>query len=255
MAMLLTRIALNTTLSQIKVKILTFNNLIMKKFTVLLILILFASCSSEQLNNSALNVANYWQAEKFKVEKTTAENKQVLELTLENLKNVRKDYPKNNVTSISAVRFIENLPESEYADYDNVKVIVKTNGESFEKEYKISEILIAKKLFYTVDQFFQKVKNSLYEQLPPFFDTGNVPLLDIRKLAELIQQVDSTEGKPLSTTIVGFDFRTVGEEKTPVLITHTNASYEKSFVDYTLVLRVSDKKVIHFGINEKGLGY
>ncbi len=220
----------------------------MKYLLILFAISFVCSCTSEKLNNSALYVANYWQAEKYKAEK--AESEKTIVLSLENFKKVEKDYPKNNITSISAVRFIENLPEPEYADCDNIKVAVKNNGESYEKTYKISELFVAKKLFYVVDRFFEKVKLSQYDQLISFFDTNNVPDSNITKIAQVMQRVDSAEGKINKTTIVGFDFRTVGPDKIPVLITHTNATYEKSYVDYTLVLRISDKKLVHLGMNE-----
>lgn len=232
----------------------------MKHVFFLLVVILLTACSSEQQQSSALAVANIWGAENFKVETSDkeiikGENHSVIILTLENLKRVAADYPKNNITSISALHFIQNLAESEYADYDDIKIIVKNNAEQFEKEYKISEIISAKKLLKIVDQFFQKIKNSDFDNLNYFFDTNHVSDSSISKLKQLIYKVDSAEGKPLKMTIAGFDFKTVGAEKKPVLITHTNAGYTKSYIDYTVVLNISDKKIIHFGINEKGVGY
>ncbi len=211
------------------------------------------------MESAAENVAGVFGAEKFAVEEVTETaqggKQNIIVLSLENLANTKKDYPKNYITSVSALGFIQNLTESDYTEFDAIKIKVKTNSESFENQYRISEILTAQKLIKTVDLFFLKIKNSDLDSLNLFFDPNNVSDSNMVGIKNTLSQVDSLEGKVVNLTLVGFDFKTTGKEKTPVLITHTNAAYQNSYVDFTLVLRVSDKKIIHFGMNEKAVGY
>jgi hypothetical protein len=73
----------------------------------------------------------------------------------------------------------------------------------------------------------------------------------IQQIERLNKKIDSTLGKPLNSAVVSFDFKTFSAANTPILITHIEKSYKDAFSDYTVVLRVSDKKIIHFGLNEK----
>ena len=220
-----------------------------------IILIILNSCTSEQQQVSLRETAQLWAAQSFESENesidTNGEKSEVLVLKFENLKKVNADYPKKYITSISAYKFLQNLAESEYSEYEYIKVRIKNNSTSFENTYKISDITALATLLKPVDSFFEILKTKELDNLTMLFDTTLVTIKNILEMKKVIQHLDSAQGKPQKFTFVGFDFKTTGKEKTPVMISHTYAEYKNSFSDYVVVLRIHDKKIIYFGMNEK----
>src|SRR5687768_16966752 len=109
-------------------------------FYGLTLVLLLQSCISESKRTAAMKTAELWDAQESSVGSSKSADikkgtTKTLMLTLENLLGVDAAYPNENVTSISAYSFIDNLPPNEYEDYDNITVVVKNNSSIFEKTY------------------------------------------------------------------------------------------------------------------------
>lgn len=221
----------------------------MKHLFIFAITLLFVACANEDHENSALTVANYWNAEKYSV--NDENDGHTIVLNFENLGIVGSKYPKKNIADLSAIKFIEGMAPSAFEGYDSVKINLKNKGESFTNTYKISDLFTAGRYFKLNLSFFMKVKDGNYEDFNSFFDTTKISIENISKLKSLFMRIDSSEGKPTQIAPISFDFKTVDADKKPVIVTHVDVSNPKSFTDYMIVYNIKDSKVIYFGVNQK----
>lgn len=225
---------------------------LMKKYIVIIASFFLLESCSNKFNDAALNVAEMWKAKKCTAEDLTAANEQkTIQLTLEDLEGLNPDLPKKNITSLSALKFIESLSYEDYEDYRDIKVIVKSNSTTFEKSYTISQILVAQDLFHNVDKFGNSIINENLNDFNNYFDNTVFPDTIITKIKNAILASDSLYGKQTKTIITSFDFKEMPGTKDTVFITHFETSNAKGFSDYKIVLKPSNKKIIYFGINDK----
>lgn len=227
----------------------------MAGLSVLTISFLLTSCMSEEKQNAAAKSAKLWGAQKSSVGSSSSVDTQKgankdLILTLENLTGVKADYPNENVTSISAYTFIDNISPDEYKGYDNIKVILKNNSSVFEKSYKISDIILAKEMFKTVDLFSKKITSGNLHEFETLFDRQSIPDSTITQIKTAILSIESTDGRPEKGTVIRFDFDHLKETNEAVMVCYVELESKKSYSTYKLILKTSDKKIIYFGLNE-----
>jgi len=219
------------------------------------IILLMTSCMSEEKQNAAAKVAELWGAQKASVGSSSLANTQsgtskALTLTLENLTGVNADYPHENITSVSAYTFIENLEPKEYEGYNSVKIIVKNNTAAFEESYKISDLLSAKEIFKAVDVFSKKIMSGNLDGFESLFDKQRIPDSSIVQIKRVILSNDSLNGRPDKTSVVRLDFDHVKETNEPVMVTYVGMEGKTSYAMYKLILKTADKKIIYFGLND-----
>lgn len=210
---------------------------------------------SEEKQNAATKTAKLWNAQKSSVGSSNSADTEkgtskALTLTLENLTGVKANYPNENVTSISAYTFIDNLDPKEYEGYDNVKITVKNNSSVFEKTYKITDLLSAKEVFKTVDTFSKKIISGNLNEFENLFDKQSIPDSTIVQIKNAILSIDATNGRPEKGTVTRFDFDHLKETHEPVVVCYAELESKTSYSTYKLILRSSDKKIIYFGLNE-----
>lgn len=216
---------------------------------------LLTSCMSEEKQNAATKAGKLWDAQKTSVGSSSSVDSQkgtskALTLTLENLTGLKADYPNKNITSISAYTFIDNLSPDEYKDFDNIKVILKNNSSVFEKSYKITDLILAKDIFKTVDLFSKKITSGNLHEFETLFDKQSIPDSTITQIKNAILSIESIDGRPEKGTIIRFDFDHLEKTNEPVMICYIELESKKSYSTYKLILKTSDKKIIYFGLNE-----
>lgn len=216
---------------------------------------LLTSCMSEEKQNAATKTAKLWDAQKYLVGSSSSTNTEkgtskALTLTLENLTGVKADYPNENITSVSAYTFIDNLPPKEYEGYDNVKITVKNNSSVFEKNYKITDLLAAKSVFKTIDIFSKKIISGNLHEFENLFDKQSIPDSTIVQIKNAILSIDANNGRPEKGMVTRFDFDYLKETHEPVVVCYAELENKNSYSTYKLILRNSDKKIIYFGLNE-----
>lgn len=224
-------------------------------FAFFFFILLLASCASKEQQAAASKVAAIWDAQNCTVGKSVSANtsegsKKTITLELQNLKGVKDDYPKQKVTSVSALTFLEHLEKRDYQDYSHIKISIKDEGSSFEKEYQISDILSAREELVVVKAFFEKIKNNEQEKLNVFFNNTFIPDSTITLIKTAFARLDSANGKLDKMTVTGFDFNTLEETKEPVLVVTAEFANAKHYVECEFAVSKKDKKIVYFGINQ-----
>lgn len=228
---------------------------IMTRFLFIVPFLLLAGCMSADHEQAAIKAARLWNAQKYSVGKgvstnTDNDSKKSLTLTLEDLKGVEANYSMENITSISAITFLQNLKEVDYDGYSFIKITLKNNGSTFEKEYKISDLKLTKEHFGIVDNFFKMVKALDFKGFSSLFDKKAIPDSTITKLQEGFVGMSTDIGKFDKIVVTGFQFNTLANSKAPVIIIYADFSNAKTFVNTNFIINIVDKKINHFGINE-----
>jgi hypothetical protein len=224
----------------------------MKKYLFLLVTIIITSCVSENLEHAASKAAGLWNVQNYKVGTSVSANtdngsKKSLTLTFEDLADTVDT--NENIASISALTFIENLKAEDYDGYSFVKVLLKNNGAVYEKEYKISDVLGSKDYFPVVDAYFQKVKMLDFKDFDSFF-SEEIPDSTIIKLQEAFIGASKEMGKFDKLVVTGFHYDTLAATKDPVIVVYADFSNANAFAHSKFIIILSTKKIIHFGINE-----
>ena len=228
----------------------------MTRLLFIISIFLLTGCMSADHEQAAIKAARLWDAQKYSVGKGVSTNtdngsKKSLTLTLEDLKGVEADYSKENITSISAITFLQNLKEADYDGYSFIKVTLKNNGSTFEKEYNISDLKLTKEYFGIVDNFFKKVKALDFKEFNSLFDKTEISDSTITKLQDGFVGMSSDIGKFDKIVVTGFQFNSLADTKAPVLVIYADFSNAKTFVNTNFIINISDKKINHFGINEQ----
>lgn len=229
----------------------------MKKVVLLFIIPLFlGACLSKELQNAGAVAAGIWGTEKASVSKGTLMDSEkgkvkVITLTLENLKNIPKDYPMENVTSMSAFSFIDNLPAEEYKDYASVKIVVKTNSQTFEEAFEINKILIAIEGAKDVDLLAKKIVSGNLEGFETVFDRKVFTDSVIDRVKDIVLSNERINGKPEKEFLIRYEFRANSETKEDHILYYVNISNKKVSDTYYMMVNAVTKKIISFGTNPK----
>ncbi|MFO0358028.1 MAG: hypothetical protein ACK50A_13825 [Sphingobacteriaceae bacterium] len=227
----------------------------MKNLFYLLLLVFITSCASKEKERAANSVAKMWDATTASVgSSATADTKtgthKRLTLTLENIKGVNDAYPKKYVTSLSAYKFLEYLSPKEIEGYDGVTITLKGKDETFEKNYKISDLIEASTLLNIADSACRLIKNGTVEKIAPYLDPNSMPDSNIVQLSDVIKQIESKFGLTEKITIIGFEFGEIQDAKEPVMIVYSELSNAKSYTNYKFIMSRKMKKIMFIGINE-----
>lgn len=227
----------------------------MKTIQIILLIAILTGCKSEEQKKATRIVADLWDVQNISVGSLSSTDAKegsgkAIVLTLEDLKGVDTNYPKDFITSMSAYNYINNLPEEEYKDFDNIKVIVKNQSKLNEKIYRISNILIAKDMIKQAEVFSKKIISGNLKDFEGLFDRKNIPDSTITKIKNVISENIAKEGKQDKATIMGFDFGRLNETNEPAMVAYIETSNAKSYSTYKLMMRVADKKIVYLGINE-----
>jgi hypothetical protein len=225
----------------------------MKKVFLYIIVLFLTACASEEKHEAASIVAKMWNAQKCIVSTSrsadTGDENEII-LTIENIKSADEDYPKKYITSISAFKFLENLPVKEVEGFTKIKIVVKKGKQTFDKTYPISELITANDLLINTDLIIQKIKNGDLNNFENNFDKTEMPDSVVMRIKNTISDTESKYGKPEKAIIVGFEFASLRETKQAVLMVYCEISNPRAFNTYKFILRRSDKKIVHLGINE-----
>lgn len=227
----------------------------MKNLLLFLPLILLYSCASKEKERAANSVAKMWDASAASVgssataDTKTGTNKR-LTLTLENIKGVNSEYPKKYVTSLSAYKFLEYLSPKEIEGYDGVTITLKDKDETFEKNYKISDLIEASTLLNIADSACRLIKNGTVEKIIPYIDQNSLPDSNVVELSNVIKQIETKFGATEKITIVGFEFGEIQDIKEPVVIVYSELSNSKSYTNYKFIMSRKMKKIMFIGVNE-----
>jgi hypothetical protein len=222
-------------------------------YFIFLILITLIRCVSNEKEKTSITVAELWGAQKYSVASsysanTQGEKSKTIILSLEDLKDISTDYPKENITSISAYTFIKSLSPEEYKEFDFIKILVNNSAKSYEKAYRISDIIIAQDLFSVVDVFSNKVNSADWEGFSELFDTTVISNAIIFEMKTAIEQIKLANGKQDKNTVVFFDFTKIKKTREAVMICQFEMSNDNSETLYEVMIRVSDKKIISLAI-------
>lgn len=229
----------------------------MKKYYILIFVsVLLNACSNDQLQNHAKIVADMWSVDKFKVDKSTfpsGKNKvtRLINLTLEDVPGLNTKTSMNNVFSLSAFKFIENFSKEEQLNYDEIKISLIEKGEKYEKSYFISDILRVAATLKVVEIICSNIKAGKLGEIDNYFDTSYVPNSNLSETKKTILEIETEFGKPVSSTITGFDFNTLQGSNEPVVEVYCSLSTTSAFSLYKFIIRLADKKIIYIAINEK----
>lgn len=226
----------------------------MKKVLFLISVILLASCMSENHEQAAIKVAQMWNAQKYKVGKSVSANtdngsKESLVLTLEDLQGADSINKNENITSISAITFLENLKEEDIDGYAFIKVILQNKGAEYEKEYKISDLVKTREYFGVVNDYFQKVKMLDFKEFDSFF-SEEISDSTIIKLQDAFVGASKEMGKFDKIVVTGFHYDILADTHEPVIVIYADLSNANAFVTSKFIIIIDTKKIIHFGINE-----
>ncbi len=214
-----------------------------------------ANCTSKTQQGAAIKTAKLWDAEKISIGSSSSFDTQngeqkTLTLTLEDLKGINKDYPKLNVTSLSAYTFIDNLTPEEYEHYDKVKIIIKNNSSIFEKVYRIDDLIEAREVFEKIDVFSKKIIRGNLEGFENLFDSQSFPDSAMIQIKDAVLSLNNSGGIPEKATVVRFDFDKLNKTHDSVVICYVELENKTSYSTYKLIFKGSNKKIIYFGINE-----
>jgi hypothetical protein len=220
----------------------------MKKLIVILsITINLLGCVPKEQKEASAKVAGMWGAQNISVGDSKSANtesgtKKQLTLTMGDLKDTPKDYPGENITSTSALVFINHLPKEEYKDYDEIKIIVKQNSSDFQKSYKISDILDATESFKTIDKFSKEIKTNKFSEFESLFET--IPDSTLTSIKNGLENIRKKEGEPNNGTITFFEFKHITDTREPVVVCRFKQEFKKSYLEFKLVLKTQNKKII-----------
>lgn len=219
----------------------------MKKILLLSLVTLFVACGPNENQKVATSIAQIWGADSCIIGISSGDEKSIT-LTIKNPK-VKADYPNENITSMSAFTYIHKVPSEEYTRLDNIKVTIKNNSSTFEKTYKITDVLKAEAYFEIVDDFSKKIINGNLKGIESYFATKIISDTTITEIKNGILDLISKNGKPDKSTITYFDFNTLEKTKEPVVVINFVASNATFYSDFKLIFRQSDKKIIFIGLN------
>lgn len=227
----------------------------MKNLLYVLILLFILSCSSKEKQRAANSVAKMWDASSAAVgSSASADTKsgthKRITLTLENIKGVNDEYPKKYVTSLSAYKFLEYLSPKEIEGYDGITITLKGKDESFEKNYKISELIEASTLLNIADSACRVIKNGTVEKIVPYVDPQSMPDSNIVQLTNVVKEIENKFGATEKVTIIGFEFGEIKDMNEPVMIIYSELSNAKSYTNYKFIMSRKLKKIMFIGINE-----
>lgn len=226
------------------------------RFAILIFSFLFlVSCSSKEKQRAANSVAKMWDASSAAVgSSASADTKsgthKRITLTLENIKGVNDEYPKKYVTSLSAYKFLEYLSPEEIEGYDGVTITLKGKDESFEKNYKISDLIEASTLLNIADSACRVIKKGAIEKIVPYVDPKTMPDSNIVQLTNVVKEIENKFGATEKVTIVGFEFGEIKEMNESVMIIYSELSNAKSYTNYKFIMSRKLKKIMFIGINE-----
>jgi hypothetical protein len=209
---------------------------------------------SKEKQAAASEVANIWGAENASIgtlstADTDRGSRKALTLTLENIKNVDDNYPKENITSISAFSFFNNLPPDEYKDFDDIKITLKNKSNTFEKNYKVTDLIVAKEIKKSIDDFSNQIISGDLNNFENLFDLSYVKDTTLVKIKNVIKEIENGYGRPNESLIYKIFFGNSEETRDPIVIFYLKISNAKGYAEYKLTFETVNKKIIDFAYN------
>lgn len=230
----------------------------MKKITstLLIPIFIFTSCISEKEHNAVSKVGALWGAENYtishlKLASTEKGTHNTITVTFKNLKSVDEHYSKEKITSLSALKIIENLEEKEYKDFDQIQIIIDNNSSTFEKTYKISKLLATKPFLKEATDFFEKIDKKDTASLRELLDKKLVSDTTLYQLIAYTNELDSMYGKLNNITFTGFSFNKTPHNFDPILVISSEATNGKTITFYTIEINEETKKIIGISLNNE----
>jgi len=187
---------------------------------------------------------------KVKDYKGTDGNKKSITLMLSGFKDFRNDQSKEMMASTAAVLFIGHLDKADYENYDEVKVQLDINGESYENTFDKKQLADVELYFGTIQNFIDATNENDFAQVKKVVDEKHIVDSSLMSVLTFINKDDSVYGKVNHTNYKGFQFDLMKEDGHPVFVCWVEAQHTNSTTDYKLILSRSTKKIVYIGVNE-----
>lgn len=220
----------------------------MNKLIIVLISMILMSCKTDDTQKITSKIAEIWDADKCFVESTNASEKTIT-LVIENPKNIKDDFPNENITSMASFTFInESLPQ-DYKNINDIKVILKRKPIDFEKTYKVSDLINAKGYFEIIDSLSSKMICGNLKGFESYFDNTIITDSTILNIKNWLTDLKNSNGKYEKLSIIYFDFNALEKNNEPVFVSNFILSNKNVYTDFKAILRQEDKKIIFIGLN------
>jgi len=221
----------------------------MKYIIYFTIVVISVGCISQVKQDAASTIAEMWGAKSASTGTATSANIQegsinLITLTLENITSVKSDYPREKITSISALQFFRILTPEEFEGFDNILVTVKDSATEFEKNYKISDLQKAKDLSVVALTMGDLIIMANLVALDDLLDKKYISDSSIEALKNRIMNLDSTYGRPVKRIITGFEFHNISQTDEPIIVYCIELSNANASVQYNIMVAESNKKIV-----------
>lgn len=226
------------------------------QFKLLSLTIFLTSCISEKEQNATSKAAAIFNAENCTIGHTKSADTQkgthnIIVVTLKNPKVKPDKYPKDKTGSISAMTIIQELTKEDYADYDQMKIVVEDNSSSFEKNYEIVQLVNTIPVLNNIQKYFEFSSKKDTLNLKNIISSTDISDSTIFSLINTSRQLDSTYGKLNSVNITGFRYDHVTQTNEPLVVAWAETTNGNSVTDYTFYISEKSNKIIFIGINEE----
>jgi hypothetical protein len=225
------------------------------QFKLLSLIIFLTSCISEKEQNAASKAAAIFNAENCTIGHTKSADTQkgthnIIVVTLKNPKVKPDKYPMDKTGSISAMTVIQELTKEDYADFDQMKIVVEDNSSSFEKDYEIGQLVNTIPLLNNIQKYFEFSTKKDTLNLKQIISFSDISDSTIFSLINASRQLDSIYGKLNSVNITGFRYDHVTQTNEPLVVAWAETTNGNSVTDYTFYISEKKNKIIFIGINQ-----
>jgi hypothetical protein len=223
--------------------------------TISILPFLFVTCSPEKENKVGSRIAGLMGARSCHIthSKTIStdmeSNVNSITLTLSDFNNLKLEYSKEKIASVSALEFIHDINKKELADYRQINIVIENNSEKYEKSYKVSDVVLAAELMTPILQLFDLFHKKEYYSVGKLFDHKTIADSTLEKLEHYVESRDSANGKASTYVITGFKFDNMKKTGEPVMIAWAEGNSGKTTLLYDIYVSVNSRKIVSGSLN------
>lgn len=218
------------------------------------LLLLLMRCASANENKAAQAIAQELHARSCELSfgrgaSTESGAVRYVELELNDVQGFKQYRSPEFVTSRAALRYFQDLPATETARYDEIRVNAHGDGVSFGKTYRVADLLDVAAAVTLANTYMDRVAHKDMPALDAAYDRAYISDSAGHLLRGLYARIDSAQGPFINHEFVGFGLEAGNNGQVPVVTVLEDAMVRDSVV-YNFAVSVDRKsnRIFHLKV-------
>lgn len=211
-------------------------------------LLVAMGCASEQEQKSFAEIAALFNASgcsaTYGMEASTAKGSgRYVELTLSGVPGLGQYRSPEFVTSRAAVMYYGSMDAEQRAKYDEIRVEVAGDGNSYMKSYPVSDMADFQLAHELAEGYLASLITGDYHAQDANLDTGFLPDTAMALVNHTYAMIDSAQGPFVASTVLGYEAANTSDG-VPLLMVYADVAVRDSVVyNFTFAMNRTNKKL------------